>query len=295
MATAVSLIYLLLASSLAGLARIATARQQQLLIARPGEAVRRALNLTNGRLQRHGTAMLLFAVSFGLLVLLGDRGWWPEQSARVWLVIVLSLLVPAIYGLIKLVQLAAYRHRLVSLLRLHESLAARLIEAQRRGYRVHYAVTVGKACIDAVATGPNGIYALHLVMPPPAAHAAQLRGEGLQFQPQEQYREVRPALNAIAGLQRDIAAATGVRSPVQAVLVVPDCRINRGDDESALVLNLDSCVSFVGWRNPDAFLMDDELRQVDEWLGGQTVARDRAARHAAAATLGNAVRRPALV
>jgi hypothetical protein len=41
--------------------------------------------------------------------------------------------------------------------------------------------------------------------------------------------------------------------------------------------------------------MDDELRQVDEWLGGQTVARDRAARHAAAATLGNAVRRPALV
>jgi hypothetical protein len=293
LATAVALTYLLLSGAAAGAVRLLDRHRRP--VSRPGENIRHALKLTNGRLHRHGTAMLLAGVSFMLLAGFGDRDWWPELSLRVWVVCILGLLVPQVYGVIKFVQLAAYRRRLVQLLRLHEGLAARLAEAQRRGYRVHYAVSVAGACIDAVATGPNGIYALHIVAPPRGSHAAQLRSDGLQFQPGEQLRSVGLTARTVADLQREIGTATGVRALVQPVLVVPGCRINRGDDTSTLVVNLEACVSFVGWRNPDAFLMDDELRRIDEWLAQQTVLRDRAARSAAAESLGEVIRRPALI
>lgn len=294
-ATAVALAYLLIAASLAGFSRWLDARSRRTPVSRPGEAVRRALKRTNGRLQRHGTAILLFAVSLLLLLSLGDRSWWPTFSSRVWVVMLVGLLVPQVYGLVKLAQLMAYRQRLIRLLRLHEALAARLVEAQMRGYRLSFAVPVANAVVDAVATGANGVYAIHIVVPPAGANAAQLRSDGLHFQPGGQVHTVSPAFDAMAALQREIASATGVRSLVQPVLVVPDCRINRGDDESALVVKLESCVSFVGWRNPDAFLMEDELARIDAWLADQTIERDRGARDAAAITLGNAVRRPALV
>jgi hypothetical protein len=294
-ATAVALAYLLFAAPAVGVARWLHYRGQRATVSRPGEAVRRALEQTNGRLQRHGTAILLFVVSLSLLLLLGDRAWWPTFSSRVWVVLLLGQLVPQVYGMVKLVQLLAYRRRLIRLLRLHEALAARLAEAQMRGYRMRYAVPSGQAVIDAVATAPNGVYAMHIVVPPAGANAAQLRSDGLHFHPGGQVYAVKPAFDAMAVLQREIAAATGVRSLVQPVLVVPDCRVNRGDDDSALVVKLESCVSFVGWRNPDAFLMEDELARVDAWLADQTIERDRAARDAAEITLGNAVRRPALV
>ena len=294
-ATAVALVYLLIAASLAGLGRWLDARSRSATVSRPGEAVRRALEQTNGRLQRHGTAILLFTVSFVLLLLLGDRSWWPAFSTRVWVVMLVGLLVPQVYGLVKLAQLVAYRQRLIRLLRLHEALAARLVEAQMRGYRLSFAVPVVNSVVDVVATGADGVYAIHIVVPPAGANAAQLRSDGLHFHPGGQVHTVSPAFDAMAALQREIASATGVRSLVQPVLVVPDCRINRGDDETALVVKLESCVSFVGWRNPDAFLMEDELARIDAWLADQTIERDRGARDAAAITLGNAVRRPALV
>jgi hypothetical protein len=294
-ATAVALVYLLIAAAAAGLGRWLDARNRRTPVSRPGEAVRRALKRTNGRLQRHGTAILLFTVSLGLLLLLGDRSWWPQFSSRVWLVMLIGLLVPQGYAMVKLAQLATFRQRLVRLLRLHEALGARLVEAQMRGFRLRYAVTVARSVIDVVATGSSGIYAIHVVVPPAGANAAQLRSDGLHFQPGGEVRPIRPAFDAMAALQRDIAAATGVRALVQPVLVVPDCRINRGDNDTALVVALESCVSFVGWRNPDAFLMDDELARVDAWLADQTIERDRQARDAAEITLGNAVRRPALV
>lgn len=294
-ATAVALLYLLVAAMAAGLARWLGARVRRRPVSRPGEAVRRALKRTNGRLQRHGNAILLFAVSLALLLMLGDRSWWPQFAPRVWVVLLVGLLLPQLYGLVKLLQLMAFRQRLVRLLRLHEALGARLVEAQMRGYRLRYAVTVASSVIDVIATGVNGIYAIHVVVPPAGANAAQLRSDGLHFQPGGEVRALSPAFEAMAALQREIAAATGVRSLVQPVLVVPDCRINRGDDDSALVVALESCVSFVGWRNPDAFLMEDELARVDAWLADQTIERDRDARDAAEITLGNAVRRPALV
>ncbi len=294
-ATAVALSYLLLANIFALLGRFQTHRRRRGQAPRPGEVVRLALESTEGRLHRHATASLLFAVSFGLLVLLGDRSWLPDQSTRVWVVVLLALLVPQVYGLFKFVQLARYRQRLSSLLHLQEEMASRLVEAQLRGNRIHYAVATGGVYIDAVVTGTNGVYALRLVAPPAGSNAVQLRSGRLGFQPSQQALPMTSFMNAIGDLQREIGMATGVGVLVQPVIIAPGCRVNLGDDDSALVVNLDSCVSFVGWKNPKAFIMEEEVRLIDEWLAGHAAKPNRAARQVAAATLGNSVPRPVLV
>ena len=76
---------------------------------------------------------------------------------------------------------------------------------------------------------------------------------------------------------------------------MPGCRVLNGDNGRCLVVNRETCVSFVGWRNTSAFLMEDEVERIDDWLSGQSIGKDRAARRAATATLGNAIPPPALV
>lgn len=261
----------------------------------PGAAVRSVLGDADGRLRRHTTAMLLFVACALLLSVFGERGWWADLPLRLWAVLVAALAILHGYGLVRLAQLIRYRARLLRLLDLQQDVHARLHEAQARGYRLHHAVPAGDLCIDTVVTGENGIYALRVLVPPPGAETAVLRDGRLTFGPEEQKINIVPALAGARVLGRELQEATGQAVPIQTVLIVPGCRTESGDNQNCLLVNLETCGSFVGWRNGTGFLMADDRRRIDDWLAQRASRPDRAARRAVLATLGEAIPPPVLV
>jgi hypothetical protein len=294
-ATATALAYLGCASVAAWALAAYLRRYRRGRLSQPGEGVRSVLAETDGRLRRHATAMLLFVAGALLLSVFGELGWWADLPVRLWAVLAAGLIILQGYALVRLVQLICYRLRLARLLAMHEEVSNRLVAAQARGYHLHYAVPAGDLCVDTVITGENGVFALRILQPPDGAGTVRLVDGQLVFGPAEQRVSVVPVLAAARVLARQMKEATGLALPVQTVLVVPGCRIETTDVQDCLVVNLQTCVSFIGWQNGRSFLMEDDRRRIDDWLLQRTSQRDRATRRAVRETLGDAVPPPILV
>lgn len=275
-----------------GLARLARSladvryRRRRLPRLQPGEPVRRELRRNYRRLASHLQACVVGLVSFGLLLLLGRRGWWPDWPERAWVALAVLLLLPVAYAAVKLGLLLWWRHRLLCLLALQDEMAERLAEAELRGNRIHFSVPSDAGYVDAVVVGPNGVYALLLQAPPDGSEALRISGGRLIFEPSGLGLATRTWHAVADALAGNIEAGSGRRVIVQPVLVVPGCRLEASDDDGLLVVSLEACVSFIGWRNPRAFLMDDELRAVDAWLAsargtGTPPVQDQTGRFAA--------------
>ncbi len=267
-----ALVALALALSYLGIARLLRLgadfryRRRRLPRLQPGEPVRRELRRNHRRLASHLHACLLALLSFGLLLLLGQRGWWPDWPERAWVALAVLLLIPCAYAAVKLTMLLSWRRHLLRLLALHDDVAERLAEAELRGNRLHFSVPSEAGYIDAVVVGPNGVYALLLQPAPENCTELRIADGRLYFDPVGLSQPTDTWHAVAAGLSRNIEAGSGQRVIVQPVLVVPGGRLVDSDDDRLLVLSLEACVSFIGWRNPRAFLMDDELRAVDAWL-----------------------------
>lgn len=294
-ATTMALAYLGVATVASWLYVLFRRRRPRIRRPQPGATVRSVLAQVDQRLRRHTTALLLFVACALVLSVFGERGWWADLPLRLWAVLATALLILQGYALVRLVQLFRYRLRLAGLLDQHEDVTARLAEAQARGYRLHHGVTAGDLCIDTVVTGENGVYALNIIPPPPGAETAELRDGRLRFGPDEQVINIVPILAAGRVLGRELQEATGQTQAVHSVLVVPGCRTEAGEDQTCLLVNRETCVSFIGWRNGAGFLMAEDQQRIDIWLEERIRRPDRAARRALRATLGEAIPPPLLV
>lgn len=290
-----ALAYLGLATAFAWMYALYYRRQFRARRAQPGAAVRSVLREVDQRLRRHSTALLLFVVAAVPLAIFGERGWWADLPLRLWAVLAAALLILHGYALARLVQLVRYRARLAQLLDQHEDIHVSLAAAQARGYRLHHGVPAGELCLDMVGTGENGIYALTVMLPPAGAETAVLKDGRVHFGPGGQTTNIVPLLGGARVLARELYAATGLRQKVHSVIIVPGCRTESGSDQACLLVNSDTCVSFIGWRTGDGFLMAEDRQRIDTWLEERLRTPNRAARRAVRATLGETVPPPLLV
>ena len=53
------------------------------------------------------------------------------------------------------------------------------------------------------------------------------------------------------------------------IIVVTDCHVEPSLNPGCLLVNASSCNMFVGWNDPDAYLMDDEIEKITDWLVGR--------------------------
>ena len=263
---------------------------------RPGEVVHHALKITGSQWDQYRTAALLFCVSLFLLLAFGRRGWWPDLSGGIYATIGFVLAMVLSYGTVKSINLVRYRARLSRLLDAHIEVARRLTEAQRRGNRVYHAVPIGDGIIDNVVVGSNGIYTVSLIMPPWAGvESVQYRRRGLVFQPGAIRHDLRRYGRSIAGLTQALSECVGETAFVQAVIVVPDSRIEEAQEDGPLLVSMESCTSFVGWRDQRAFLMDDEVESINRWLDRHALEAPHGSMRAVIGYLDRRVTRPALV
>jgi hypothetical protein len=238
--------------------------------ARPGENIHQVLKLT-GRLWDHcRTASLLFLVAFILLLNFGRHGWWVPLPLAANIVIAVALALPLILMLLKFVQLLRYRFRLGRLLERHNAVAECLVEAQLRGNRVFHSIQLGGMTLDNVVVGRNGVYVLQLFLPPPSAESVHLAQGSLLFQPDASRSPLHEYSKAVRLLRDSLAAEISSPVTVLPVIVIPDCKIGQPDKSTPMLVNLHTCMSFVGWCDKSAYLMDEDIAAISAWLVSQS-------------------------
>jgi hypothetical protein len=263
---------------------------------RPGEIIHQALRITGRRAEQFRTATLVFAVAMLMLTAFGRLGWWPE--AQLWIFVAIAVVATGLqlFGMAKLVQLARYRLRLSGLLDKHVSMARRLAEAQLRGNRVYHSVRVGDAIIDNVIVGPNGVYAIGM-FPAPVANceSVSLVSGELVFEPGGIRVSLQQYRRAVRTLSKSLGGGIGSKVIALPVIVVPDCVIASSHETLPMLVSLESCMSFIGWKETRAFLMDDEVDSINRWLDRHALEAPHGSMRAVTGYLDRRVARPALV
>jgi hypothetical protein len=269
---AIALSYLMLSTTCAGVLMLVRSRRAASAGLRhaPGAFIALEIKGIERRLRRQATAVLLFAASFGALVALGSRDEGAGRSLWVPAAIALLVVATGAFAAAKGIALNRYHRRLRSLLQTSRQVAQRLEEVQRRGHAVFHAVRVGDRAIDHVIVGPLGVFAAQLVMPPRAGATSVSMARGsLFFAPAHGEFRLQPATEAFACLAKELGRVVGHAVKVVPTLVAVGCRIATRDEDRYLLVNEQTCVTLVGWKDSSAFLMDDEITRICEWLATQ--------------------------
>ena len=238
--------------------------------ARPGEDVHQALKLTGRLWDHYRTAALLFLVSFALLANFGRSGWWVSLSLPANIFISCAIAGVVIFFGFKCVQLLRYRTRLGRLLDQHNAVAGQLVEAQLRGNRVFHSVRLGERVLDNVVVGCNGVYTVQVFLPPPGAESVGLATGSLRYQPGGRDVPLQPYTDAVRALRHALAAEISSTLVVLPVVVIPDCRIEPTDRQAPMLVSPQTCMSFVGWQQKSAYLMDEDMTAISAWLAGKS-------------------------
>jgi hypothetical protein len=262
---------------------------------RPGELVHQALKVSGRLWDHYRTAALLFGVSFLLLVNFGREGWSEPMSTLINALVLLCLLLPLVYGALKVVQLVRYRLRLSHLLGLHMQMAQRLVEAQLRGNRVYPSVRINEFVLDNVIVGSNGIYTTQLIVPPSGSESAKYKRGGLIVQPGGARLNLQRYNQGIKDLASTLSAEVGVTTTVLPVVVMPDCRIEASESGGPMLVSLQACASFVSLSDGEFFLHDDDIAKICGWLGKQALEDPPRTLNAVVASLERQIEWPALV
>jgi hypothetical protein len=71
--------------------------------------------------------------------------------------------------------------------------------------------------------------------------------------------------------------------------------IAASDEARFLLTNEPNCVTLVGWKDPGAYLMDDEITRISQWLSARCQPRPRPAWRFPRSALHASVARPRLL
>jgi hypothetical protein len=295
---AIAISYLLASTACSGVLLVMRVRRatKSRLHHPPGAFVALEIERIDRRLRRHGTAVLLFGTCFAILAMFARPDGWPDQPT--WAAITVAVLVAAVgaFAAAKGVQLVRYRSRLWSVLEADRAVAQRLEEVQLRGHRVFHSVAIGPRVVGHVVVGPLGVFAVHVVLPPrPGATTVSLARGLLAFGPGHGTSALQPIVAACAGLAKELGRAVGHPVKVLPVLVVPGCRVAASDEERFLLTNEQNCVTLVGWKDPEAYLMDDEMARIAQWLSVRCQPRPQLAWRLPQSVLHESVARPRLL
>ncbi len=242
----------------------------------PGEELRQQIRRIDGRRYRQTTAMLGFSVCFLTILVLGRRGWWAEPPAWGWNVLGFALVGAIAYYLLRFFLTVRRRLRLAYLRDANIALSHGLLHSISRGNRVFHSVPVGGHIIDNIVIGANGVYAVSVFAAPRRmAKTVRLKKGQLHFEPGQASVSLAEHRKKVELLARELTPVVGHPVKVLSVIGVPGCQVLPTGSDQDLVVNEKSCVMLVGWRVSDAYLMDEEVEKITEFLLGSCNRRKK--------------------
>lgn len=236
----------------------------------PGDDRRRLLGALDARVGAHlGAGFVLLSVSL-VAALAGPRAPWSDLEHWGWWFVALLLGALTLYESRSLWRLVVERHRMARELDARVATGQRLCHVAARGNFVFHGVPVGEQRIDHLVLGTNGLYALHVVVVPPRRDGrARLQGNSLEFGGTGASYPLAGWQAAVRRLGRELAPEIGHPLKIMSVVVVPGWEVDRAEAEGHLLVNHVSLPVMTGWRDREAYLMDDEVQALEKALAAR--------------------------
>lgn len=211
---------------------------------------------------------LVFALAFAASFLLLPDKLFEGLPAWQRVLMIAALVAAAVY--------AAYRvwDNFLSLKRIgyvrdaHIATGHGLQKIAGNNNRVFHDVPGVAGIIDNVVVGLHGIYAVFVVARRPGRRRqVRLSGDRLQFAPGKYQVSVADCLLRSAQLAREFSKALKHEVRVRTVIAVPGWEIEDPSNELCLVVNERNLVMLRGWKDPNDYLMNEDVEALHELLG----------------------------
>jgi hypothetical protein len=211
---------------------------------------------------------LVFALAFAAgFLLLPDRLFADLQGWRLVLIIV-ALIAAAVYAVYRVSNSFLSLSRLGYARDAHIAAGHGLQKIAGNLNRVFHDVPCASGVIDNVVVGLHGIHAVYVIARRPGRRRkVRLNGDRLRFAPGGYQVSVADYLLRSAQLAREFSKALKHDVRVRSVIAVPGWDIESQSNEHCLVVNERNLVMLRGWKDPNDYLMNEDVEALHELLG----------------------------
>jgi hypothetical protein len=212
------------------------------------------------------SAALVFAVIFAVTFLFPPQGMF-EELPRWQLILVLVLFgAAAIYTPYRLVRIILKKRYLSFVRDATMATGHALQKLNSNQNRLFHDVPTSAGVIDNVVVGQHGIYAVCVVPRKPIKNnEVSLRGDRLTFADKKVMSVARVGVKTEA-LAKEISKRLGHNIRVRTVVVVPGWEVDSQASEAYLAVNERNLTMLTGWKDPNDFLMNEDVDTVQNML-----------------------------
>lgn len=212
------------------------------------------------------SAALVFSVIFAVTFLFPPQGMF-EDLPRWQLILVLALFAAAaVYTLYRLVRTLLRKCHLAFVRDANMATGHALQKLNANQNRLFHDVRCGAGVIDNVIVGRNGIYAVNVIaIKSRKDNNVTLRGDKLSFPGNKAVSIARCGVKSDQ-LAKEIGKLLKHQVRVRTVIVVPGWEVDSQASENYLVVNERNLTMLTGWKDPNAFLMNEDVDAVQNML-----------------------------
>lgn len=215
------------------------------------------------------SAALVFSVIFAVAFLFPPQGMF-EDLPRWQLVLVLVLFAAAaIYTPYRLVRIILRKRHLAFVRDANMAAGHALQKLNANQNRLFHDVRCGAGVIDHVVVGRHGIYAVNVIaIKPGKENMVSLRGDKLVLPGNKAVSVARCGVKT-EQLAKEIAKLLKNHVRVRTVIVVPGWEVEAQASEAYLAVNERNITMLTGWKDPNDFLMNEDVDAVQKMLTGR--------------------------
>lgn len=212
------------------------------------------------------SATLVFSVIFAVTYLFPPQGMF-ENLPQWQLILVLVLFgAAAIYTPYRLISIVLRKWHLAFVRDANMATGHALQKLNSNQNRIFHDVATAAGIIDNVVVGRHGIYAVNVVaVKPGKTNDVSLRGDRLTFSDKRVMSVARHGVKS-EHLAKEISKLLKNTVRVRTVIVVPGWEVESQASEAYLAVNERNLTMLTGWKDPNAFLMNEDVDAIQNML-----------------------------
>lgn len=212
------------------------------------------------------SAALVFSVIFAVTFLFPPQGMFDELPRWQLILVLVLFAAAAVYTPYRLIRIILKKRHLAFVRDANMATGHASQKLNANQNRLFHDVTCGAGVIDHVVVGRHGIYAVNVVaIKPGKDNNVSLRGDKLTF-PGNKVMSVARCGAKSEQLAKEIAKLLKHHVRVRTVIVVPGWEVESQSSEGYLAVNERSLTMVTGWKDPNDFLMNEDVDAVQKML-----------------------------
>jgi len=212
-------------------------------------------------------AGLVFSVIFSITYLLRPQGMFEDMPQWQLILVLVLFGAAALYTAYRLLHIVITKRRLAYVRDANMATGHALQKLNADQNRVFHDVRCGAGVIDNVIVGQHGIYTISVIARKPGKdNVVTLLEDKLTFAPNNVSMSVASSGTKSGEFAKEIGKLLGHDVRVRTVVVIPGWEIESQSSEAYLAVNERNLTMLSGWKDPNDFLMDEDVDKVQKVL-----------------------------